>query len=79
MTLEIAGDRVELWDADDFDPWDALRWPTVRVLRYRQHHRDGTLIDAYWLTHFPATRLSTPTLWPTPAFQNQIQSDRLTA
>ena len=63
MTLEIAGDRVDLWDADDFDPWDALRWPTVRVLRYRQHHRDGTIIDAYWLTDFPATRLSTPTLY----------------
>ena len=63
MTLEIAGDRVELWDADDFDPWDALRWPTVRVLRYRQHHRDGTLVEAYWLTDFPATRLSSPTLY----------------
>ena len=63
MTLEIDGDRVELWDADDFDPWDALRWPTVRVLRYRQHHRDGTIVDAYWLTDFPATRLSSPTLY----------------
>ena len=63
MTLEIAGDRVDLWDAEDFDPWDTLRWPTVRVLRYRQQHRDGTLVDAYWLTDFPATRLSSPTLY----------------
>jgi hypothetical protein len=26
-------DRIEVWDADDFDPWESLRWPTVRVLR----------------------------------------------
>jgi len=30
-------DRIEIWDADDFDPWQALRRTTVRVLRYRQH------------------------------------------
>ena len=24
-TLEIGADRVELWDADDFDPWATLR------------------------------------------------------
>ena len=23
-------ERVELWDADDFDPWETLKWPTVR-------------------------------------------------
>ena len=28
-------DRVEIWDADDFDPWETLRWETVRVVRYR--------------------------------------------
>jgi len=25
--------RIEVWDADDFDPWETLRWETVRVLR----------------------------------------------
>src|SRR5579875_3622703 len=25
-------DRVEPWEADDFDPWETLRWPTVRVI-----------------------------------------------
>ncbi len=43
-------DRIEVWDADDFDPWDTLRWKTVRVIRYRQHKPDGTLVEAYWLT-----------------------------
>ena len=25
-------DWVEVWDADDFDPWETLRWETVRVI-----------------------------------------------
>jgi hypothetical protein len=46
-------DRVEIWDADDFDPWETLRWETVRVVRYRQHKPNGTVYEAYWLTDFP--------------------------
>jgi hypothetical protein len=45
-------DRVEMWDADDFDPWEALDWETVRVFFYRQHKPDGTVVEAYWLTNF---------------------------
>ncbi len=51
-------DRVEVWDAEDFDPWEALRWKTVRVLFYRQHKPDGTAVEAYWLTDFPSSRVS---------------------
>lgn len=43
-------DRIEVWDAHDFDPWDTLRWETVRVIRYRQHKPDGSVVEAYWLT-----------------------------
>jgi hypothetical protein len=50
-------DRVEVWDADDFDPWETLDWTTVRVLRYRQHKRDGTVIQAEWLTNFSIAKL----------------------
>jgi hypothetical protein len=46
-------DRVEIWDADDFDPWETLRWETVRVVRYRQHKPNGRVNEAYWLTDFP--------------------------
>ncbi len=56
-------DRVEIWEADDFDPWDTLRWQTVRVLRYRQHKPDGTVFEAYWLTNFPRHRASRRTLF----------------
>ncbi len=62
-TLEAAGERVELWEADDFDPWETLRWPTVRVLRYRQSKRDGTVVEAYWLTDLPRARVSSRVLY----------------
>ena len=50
-------DRVEVWDADNFDPWETLAWPAVRVLRYRQHKPDGTVIQAEWLTNFSIAKL----------------------
>ena len=51
-------DRVQLWDADDFDPWESLHWDTVRVIRYRQHHRNGDVVEAYWLTNFSSLQVS---------------------
>jgi hypothetical protein len=63
QTCTVGADRVELWDADDFDPWESLCWPTVRVLRYRQHKPDGTVVEASWLTDFAAQRVSSPTLY----------------
>ncbi len=45
-------DRIEVWEAEDFDPWETLRWETVRVLRYRPHKPDGTVVQADWLTDF---------------------------
>jgi hypothetical protein len=50
-------DRVEVWDADDFAPWETLDWPTVRALRYRQHKRDGTVVQAEWITNFSIAKL----------------------
>src|SRR6202023_1464393 len=31
LSFRYRQDRVEMWDADDFDPWETLRWSTVRV------------------------------------------------
>ncbi len=62
-TFQVEKDRVEVWDADDFDPWEALRWKTVRVLRYRQHKPDGTVVEAYWLTDFPMHPVGSRTLY----------------
>jgi hypothetical protein len=67
-TLEFRDgtDRVEIWDADDFDPWESLQWETVRVLRYRQHKPDGDVVEAYWLTNLSSRRISVAvcTTWP---------------
>ncbi len=62
-TFEDGRDRVEVWDADDFDPWETLRWATVRVLRYRQHKPDGTCVEAYWLTDWPMGEVGSRALY----------------
>lgn len=56
-------DRVEVWDADDFDPWETLRWETVRVLFYRQHKPNGQVIEAFWLTDFSPRRVGSRELF----------------
>jgi len=63
QTFRQGKDRVEIWQADDFDPWETLRWVTVRVLRYRQYKPDGSVCEAYWLTDFPRSRVSSRTLF----------------
>jgi hypothetical protein len=50
-------DWVEVWDCDHFDSWETLDWPEVRVLRYRQHKPNGTVIQAEWLTNFSIPKL----------------------
>lgn len=62
-TFQVGKDRVEMWDADDFDPWETLHWQTVRVLRYRQHKPDGTVVEAYWLTDFPTRTVGSLSLY----------------
>lgn len=49
--------RIEIWDADDFDPWETLHWKTVRVMRYRQRNPDGTVVQADWFTNFPKKKV----------------------
>lgn len=63
LSFRWGRDCVQVWDADDFDPWESLRWPTVRVLYYRQHKPDGTVIEAYWLTNLSCQRISTRSLF----------------
>ncbi len=56
-------DRVEIWDADDFDPWESLQWKTVRVIRYRQHKPNGRVVEATWLTDFPLRQVGSLSLF----------------
>lgn len=63
LSFQHGPDRVELWDAEDFDPWENLRWETVRVLFYRQQKPDGQVIEAFWLTDSPIAEVSSRVLY----------------
>jgi len=63
LCFRSGADGIEVWDADDFDPWEGLRWPTVRVLYYRQHKPNGDVFEAYWLTNLSAKQVSTRSLF----------------
>jgi hypothetical protein len=41
--FQQGADRVEIWDAEDFDPWETLDWETVRVFSI-----DSTSRTARW-------------------------------
>lgn len=56
-------DRIEIWDADDFAPWETLRWDRVRVMRYRQHKPDGTVVQAEWLTNLASRKVGSLSLY----------------
>jgi hypothetical protein len=63
LSFPYGQDRVEMWDADDFDPWETLRWPTVRVFFYRQHKPDGEIVEAFWLTNLPTPKAGARSLF----------------
>ena len=63
LTFPHGSDRIELWDAEGFDPWGTLRWETVRVLFYRQLKPDGEVIEAFWLTDSPIAEVSSRVLY----------------
>ncbi|PYU38182.1 MAG: hypothetical protein DMG53_27120 [Acidobacteria bacterium] len=63
LTFPHGSDRVELWDAEDFDPWENLHGETVRVLFYRQQKPDGEVIEAFWLTDSPIAKVSSRVLY----------------
>lgn len=62
-TFKDGQDRIEIWDADDFDPWQTLRWQTVRVIRYLQHKPGGKVVEAYWLTDFTKSEAGSQALF----------------
>jgi len=74
LTFEHHGQRIDLWDADDFDPWDSLRWRSVRVLRYRQYLPDGQVIEAEWLTNAPASRVGSRALYRMAKSRWQVEN-----
>jgi Transposase DDE domain len=75
VTFDYGDDQVELWDAEDFDPWASLRWQTVRVIFYRQKKRDGTAVEAYWLTDFSIREVSSQALFEMAKSRWEIENE----
>jgi hypothetical protein len=61
--FQYGADRVEVWDAEDFDPWETLDWQTVRVFFYCQHKPDGKVVKAYWLTNLASSTVGSQSLF----------------
>jgi len=74
LNFRDGAERVELWDTDDFDPWETLRWETVRVIRYRQHLPQGEVVEAYWLTNLPSPQISRRCLYAMAKSRWQIEN-----
>jgi hypothetical protein len=68
-------DRVEVWEADDFDPWDTLSWETVRVFRCGQHKPNGKVVEAYWLTNSPSSRVGVRALFHMAKSRREIENE----
>lgn len=60
QVLQDGTERIEFWDEEDFAAWETLHWDRVRVVRYRQHRADGSVVEAEWLTNL--TRRQAPSL-----------------
>jgi hypothetical protein len=74
LSFRDGSDRVEVWEADDFDPWNALRWETVRPICYRQRHPGGEVVEAYWPTNLPLRRVSRRSLYALAKSHWQIEN-----
>ena len=68
-------DCVEIWDADDFDPWESLHWVTVRVIRYRQYKKGGVVVEAYWLTDFSKPEAGSQALYRMAKSRWEIENE----
>jgi hypothetical protein len=63
QVLQDGMDRIEFWDEENFLPWETLRWKRVRVVRYRQHRPDGSMVEAEWLTNLSQRKVPSLSLY----------------
>lgn len=74
-TFAEGRDRIEVWDAADFDPWPALQWDTVRVLQYRQTKPGGQVIEALGLTDWPMAEVGSRALYRMAKSRWEIENE----
>ena len=75
QALQDGTDRIEFWDKEDFSPWETLRWEQVRVVRYRQHQVDGTVVEAEWLTNLPKRKVPSLSLFRMARSRWEIENE----
>ncbi len=75
QVLQDDTDRLEFWDEEDFPPWETLRWERVRVLRYRQHRADGTVVEAQWLTNLSRRKVPSLSLYRMARSRWEIENE----
>jgi Transposase DDE domain len=75
LEFRDGADRVQMWDADDFDPWEGLQWNTVRVIRYRQYHPNGDVVEADWLTNLSSPQISRRCLYSMAKSRWRIENE----
>jgi hypothetical protein len=68
-------DEIDVWDAEDFTPWRGVRWPWVRVLKYQQRKPSGKIIEAFWLTDWPASTVPSRALYRMAKSRWAIEND----
>jgi hypothetical protein len=71
-------DRVEVWDEEDFDPWEALCWTTVRVFTYRQTTPEGRVIEVLWLSDWPKSTVPSHALYRMAKSRWEIENETFT-
>ena len=69
--------HIEIWDADDFDPWETLPWETVHVIRYRQHKPDGAVVQADWFNNLPKRKVVSLALYRMAKSRWEIENQGL--
>jgi Transposase DDE domain len=75
QVLQDGADRIEFWDEEDFSPWETLQWERVRVIRYRQHHPDGTVVEAEWLTNLSQRKFPSLSLYRMARSRWEIENE----
>lgn len=73
--IEYEGVDVEIWDDETLLPWEGLKWPFVRVLRYRYQSRKGQVVDAYWLTNYTKKEISSAVLFRLAKSRWEIENE----
>jgi hypothetical protein len=69
------GEQVDIWDDDEFLPWDGLHWRRVRVIRYIQHRVGGAATEAYWLTNCLTNAVSSQALFNMAKSRWEIENE----